>query len=112
MENNKKVKANGLQIAAQVFMIIGCIFSAIWTIFVFLICNALGRTPNKIYIAFFFSGICFIKFVFSIVMTVLYSNKVEKHIKPSVIFKLLTLFFVDILAGIFMLSDNSNEEEN
>ena len=45
-------------------------------------------------------------------MTVLYSNKVEKHIQPSVIFKLLTLFFVDILAGIFMLSDNSNEEEN
>ena len=71
---------SGLQTAAKIFMIIGCI--------------AIGW--------------CLIPLAWCIPMTVSYFGKTERGERVSTGFKICTLLFVNMIAGILMLCDDAN----
>lgn len=71
---------SGLQTAAKIFMIIGCISM----------------------------GWCLIPLAWCIPMTVSYFGKVERGERASTGFKICTLLFVSLIAGILMLCDDAN----
>lgn len=70
----------GLKTAAKIFMILGCVGNAL---FAFLI-----------------------PLIWCIPMTISYFRKVENHEKIGVGFKICSLLFVNMIAGILMLCDN------
>lgn len=78
MRKTKEVTISGLKTAAKVFMIIGCVLSAFWLI----------------------------SLVWTIPMTVSYSNKINSGEQVGIGFKICTLLFVNFIAGILMLCDN------
>ena len=72
---------SSLKTLANVFMIVGCVFSAL----VFLI------------------SLCW-----TIPMTIAYRDSVKNNQPVSTSFKVCTLIFVSLIAGIIMLCDNDN----
>lgn len=93
--NNTAVKSSnsGTQKAAKIFMIITCAFLAL--------CATLFVGKNWIY---FFA--CLIPLCWTIPMTVSYFSKTKKGESVSTGFKVCSLLFVNLIAGICMLCDN------
>ena len=75
-------KSEGNTTAAKVFMIIGTVLMAIWTF-----CIGLA---------------------WCLLMTLSYCNKVKRGEPIGTGFKVCTLIFVSLIAGILMLCDNNN----
>lgn len=73
-------KPSGLQIAAKIFMILGCISM----------------------------GWCLIPLAWCIPMTVSYCGKIERKEPVGIGFKICSLLFVSMIAGILMLCDSDN----
>lgn len=72
------MKNSGLKTAAKVFMILSCVFT----------------------------GLALLPLAWTIPMTVSYSRKIESGETVSTGFKVCTLLFVNLIAGILMLCDN------
>ena len=69
---------SGLKTVAKIFMIIGCVAMGLW----------------------------FITLAWTIPMTINYCNKIKTGEKVSTGFKVCTLLFVSLIAGVLMLCDN------
>ena len=81
LQSQNQVRGStGLQTAAKVFMIISCIFTGLWLF----------------------------PLLWTVPMTVSYCNAIKNNRPVGVGFKICTLLFVNLLAGIFMLCDRSN----
>lgn len=97
MESYKSYKQpNGLQTAAKVLMIINCVLGGLLWLWLLLLIGS----GSLIYVI-----IVGVLFGLSIDMTIKYFKltEEEKEIKTS--FKLVTLIFVSLIAGILMLCD-------
>ncbi len=79
-ENTRVTQDSGLTIAAKIFMILSTVASAIYLI----------------------------PLAWCIPMTVSYFNKVKKGQPVSMAFKVCTLLFVNLIAGIIMLCDKDH----
>lgn len=77
--SNVKKEKSGLRTAAKIFMIISCIFQ----------------------------GLYLIPLAWCLPMTINYSNKCKQNEPVGTGFKVCTLLFVNLIAGILMLCDNS-----
>ena len=75
----KSGEKKGIQTAIKIFLIISCVFS-IWALF--------------------------IPLAWCLPMTIYYCNKVGKGEKVGTAFKVCSLLFVNVIAGILMLCDN------
>lgn len=71
----------GMQLAAKIFMIISCVMC----------------------------GICLIPLCWMIPMTVIYFNYLRDRRPVPLAFKICTLLFVSLIAGILMLCDNEDQ---
>lgn len=80
--NSEEESNSGLKTAAKIFMIIGCIINSIY--------------------------LFLIPLLWCIPMTVSYFKKTKNNEEISTGFKVCTLFFVNIVAGILMLCDNKD----
>lgn len=80
-QNQQQAKTADMKTIAKVFMVLGCILSA----FYFLI------------------PLCW-----TVPMTVCYFQNVKQHRPVSVTFKVCTLLFVSLIAGILMLCDKED----
>ncbi len=76
-QKNLESSISGLKTAAKIFMIIGCVMLGFW----------------------------FITLAWTLPMTLSYCRKIESGEPISVGFKVCTLLFVNIIAGILMLCD-------
>ncbi len=76
---NPKNNSSTLKTVAKIFMLLGCIASAF---------------------------LCLVPLCWTIPMTVKYWRDVAYHRPTSVAFKVCSLFFVNVIAGILMLCDN------
>lgn len=75
-----KSKQSGLTTAIKVFMILGTVASAVFYL---------------------------IPLAWTLPMTIIYFNKVKNKEQVSTAFKVCTLLFVNLIAGILMLSENN-----
>lgn len=75
LTNKKSSDSSGLKTAAKVFMIIGCVFS----------------------------GLYLITLAWTIPMTINYCNKIKNNEPIGTGFKVCSLLFVNLIAGILML---------
>lgn len=78
-KQNNTAQPTTLQTIAKVFMILGCIFNAFWII----------------------------SLVWTIPMTTSYTSKINSGESVGVGFKICSLLFVNLIAGILMLCDNN-----
>lgn len=92
-KDNKNSNSSGLKNAAKIFMMVSAISLGTSAIFMFALDILL-------------SICCLIPLVWCIPMTVTLSNKIKNNEKISTGFKVCTLLFVSIIAGILLLCDN------
>ena len=78
---NQTTKTSDLKTVAKVFMVLGCVLSAVY----------------------FLIPLCW-----TIPMTLCYFQSVKEHRQVSVVFKVCTLLFVSLIAGILMLCDKED----
>lgn len=110
--NNKKTNS-GLQTAAKIFLILACIGSGISTFSMFISCvsmNALAPELTGVY--GIFAVICIGIFILDICMTTHYTKAINEGIPVGTAFKVCTLLFVNLIAGILMLCDKESSESN
>lgn len=100
---NVKREKSGLRTAAKIFMIISCVFQ----IFLFLII-AFAACASGYSEAFAVGFVYLIPIAWCLPMTITYSNKCKNSEPVGAGFKVCTLLFVNLIAGILMLCDNSN----
>ena len=99
---------NGLQIAAKVFMIISCVLLGVCFFWNLLAILFFATTTLEIVYCFQISLAYLIPLAWVIPMTIYYFNATAGGKRVRVGFKVCTLLFVSIVAGILMLCDNSN----
>ena len=97
----ERAKANSaVSTVAKVFMILTLAFWGLYALIFLVAFSAVGMA--------FFGVIFFIPLAWCLPMTIVYFNK-TKHDEPiGVAFKICTLLFVNMVAGILMLCDNDN----
>lgn len=78
---NQEIKSTDLKTVAKVFMIIGCVISAFYL---------------------------FIPLCWTVPMTIYYFQSVKEHKQVSLVFKVCTLLFVSLIAGILMICDKED----
>lgn len=108
VENNyeQRKRPNGLNIASYVFLSLTCLINV-----VFIICwltglVASGENGLGVFVFSLFYCVAIIPLLWQIPMTVYYIVRTVNKKDVSVAFKVCTLIFVNLLAGIFMLCDN------
>ena len=107
---------NGLSITAKVFLIIACVYQGIAALTCLIILlstgviiNAYGGGPEGFaWLYFIIMSLCVAHVVISICMTSSYFGKLYERKKIGTAFKVLTLIFVDLVAGILMLCDEDH----
>ena len=109
---------SGLRLAAKVFMIIstvsagiGLFFSLIfWLIGLFSVSFVYSAGAGTLSIASLIFVWAFLpSFVVDLLMTINYCHKTRGGEQPGVAFKICTLLFVNLIAGILMLCDNEEK---
>ena len=104
--DNVKTTASGsgIKTATKVFLILSCVSSCIMTL-IYFICAmvALANGSGGLFFTYLFLSL---PALWIIPMTVNYFSKVKKGEAVGVGFKVCTLIFVNIVAGILMLCDN------
>lgn len=107
---------SGLTVAAKVFMVISTVSNAIAFLLFFIIWMIAVSAAKKNHdadipaiIAFIYTIVFLIPFIVSLFMTMKYFTKVNGREDVSVAFKVCTLLFVNLVAGILMLCDNVQE---
>ncbi len=93
---------NNLQLAAMIFMIISCA----WCVISFImnsITNPNNFAPGY---AVLFAMSSLVPLLWILPMTIVYISKTKKKEKLSTAFKVCTLIFASVVAGILMLCDN------
>lgn len=109
ISNNNQTKTSGLKIAAKIFMIISVSLLAVYFFFM------LGLALITPYIN---KGILFVGFIYlipliwQIPMLCNYSNKIKNGEPISIGFKVCTLIFFSLIAGILLLCDQEDYENN
>lgn len=105
MEENKNDKSKNLQLAAKIFLIIGCALCIFYVIDLALQLNADNASDGFK----FPTWLCvfgFIPLAWQIPMTVVYFKRTKNEQDVSIAFKICALIFVSPIAGILMLCDN------
>lgn len=93
LANNPGYKSSGLKTAAKVFMIISCA-----------ICGVLFLA--NIYLGIVAALSCLVPLCWQIPMTIVYFEKLKNGERIGTGFKVCSLLFVSLVAGILMLCDN------
>lgn len=93
---------NSLQLAAMIFMIISCAWCVIAFIFNS-ITNPNNFTPGY---SVLFAMSYLVPLLWVLPMTIVYISKTKKKEKVSTAFKICSLLFASLVAGILMLCDN------
>ena len=109
----KRKSANGLQRVARAFMILSCTIYALATLVLFMlgIISLFFEDGDFVAIVFWiYAFVSFVPFIISACMTNNYSYKTENGIKVGIVFKIATFLIVDPVAGILMLCDASNDD--
>lgn len=93
---------NNLQLAAMIFMIISCAYCVLSFIM-----NAITN-PNNFApgYAILFAMSSLVPLLWILPMTIVYISKTKKKEKVSTSFKVCSLIFASVVAGILMLCDN------
>lgn len=106
---------NGLSITAKVFLIIACVYQGIAALTCLIVSLSTGVIINAywggegfLWWYFIVMGISVAHVVISICMTSSYFGKLYERKKIGTAFKVLTLIFVDLVAGILMLCDEDH----
>ena len=101
-------RGSGLRTAAKVFMILSCVYCAILVFVLSLLwLPPFGRLSSREEVTIIvYSSIAWLGLFFHIYMTRIYSGRIEKDWSIGTGFKIVTLLFVDTIAGILMLCDN------
>ena len=112
----KPKKPSGVAIAAEVFLILTNIVYDLCSVFFlfFLIASAGMDSYQRVTMEALIGLLCFLPFsIASAVVLAVYVRKMGVGEKVGTAFKVCTLLFISIIAGILMLCDNeSNEESN
>jgi len=119
--DTKKKSNHGLQTAAKILMIISCCSCALSALYSAFFGNAIfsimlqygGVEAESVEVIAGSIGIIsaivtLIPLAWMIPMTISYSRKVKNREALTTAFKVCTLIFVNIIAGILMLADNNN----
>lgn len=105
--------SSGLQTATKIFLILSCIGTAISTLSMFASCVSMSElAPELTGIYGFFAVVCIGLFVLDICMTTHYTKAINEGAPVGTAFKVCTLLFVNLIAGILMLCDNGSTENN
>lgn len=91
--NNQSSKSSGLKTAAKVFMIISCAM-----------CGVLFLA--NIYLGIVAALSCLVPLFWQLPMTIVYFEKLKNGERVGTGFKVCSLLFVSLVAGILMLCDN------
>lgn len=100
---------HALQSVAKAFMILSCVLFAIGFLTLFVLWAVSVSLQSSIpSLVFWIEMILFfLHLVFHICMTTHYCHKIADGKPVGIAFKIITLLFVDLIAGILMLCDNN-----
>lgn len=110
VENNyqPRKRPNGLNIASYIFLILTCLSNVGCGIL-----GLFGVSSNinglTFFVSSFFYAFAMIPLLWQIPMTIYYIVRTSQKQDVSVAFKICTLIFVNLLAGIFMLCDTKKD---
>lgn len=108
-----KKSSSGLQTAAKIFLILACIGSGISTFSMFISCATMTAVaPELTGIYGFLAVACIGLFILDICMTTRYTKAINEGLPIGTAFKVCTLLFVNLIAGILMLCDKDLAENN
>ena len=104
---------SGLQTAAKVFMVLGCVgFALLACLMAIVALSMLSIIPDLCTVYLILATVYLIPLIWAVPMTQHYFKFTQKKEQVSIAFKVCTLLFVNLIAGILMLCDNTNNKRN
>lgn len=105
-------KTSTVQTVAKVFMILSCVSTGFISILYFfmMLMFSIGRSFMNVFPFGIFVFFRLIPLCWQIPMTIHYFNCCKEKKQVGTAFKVCSLLFVNLIAGILMLCDNSNQD--
>lgn len=111
-DSQEHFRKSGFSIAAQVLMILTCVGYGILVMIVALVTLLTGdlmTTAEVVIVPILASLIYLLPLAWVIPMTVVYTKSIKKGKDVSIAFKICTLLFVSLIAGVLMLCDTRGD---